>query len=93
MRGKPIILTNCEENIDNVITPLIHHRNTAEENDKNEGTLNIIYKDLDLMKDNVIFITIPSDPIYHRINAIYTDLVYVHIWCLFKGQNDKQSFQ
>eukprot|EP00105_Crassostrea_gigas_P044993 XP_019929141.1 PREDICTED: dynein beta chain, ciliary isoform X4 [Crassostrea gigas] len=36
MRGKPIILTNCEENIDNVITPLIHHRNTAEENDKNE---------------------------------------------------------
>lgn len=43
MRGKPIILTNCEENIDNVITPLIHHRNTAEENDKNEGTLNIYF--------------------------------------------------
>lgn len=59
MRGKPIILTNCEENIDNVITPLIHHRNTAEENDKNEGTLSILYKDPDLMKYNVIvsFIT------------------------------------
>nr|XP_022320176.1 dynein beta chain, flagellar outer arm-like isoform X6 [Crassostrea virginica] len=36
MRGKPILLTNCDENIDNVITPLIHHRNTAEENDKYE---------------------------------------------------------
>lgn len=51
MRGKPIILTNCEENIDNVITPLIHHRNTAEENDKNEGTYthySIVYKDPDL---------------------------------------------
>lgn len=59
MRGKPIILTNCEENIDNVITPLIHHRNTAEESDKNEGTgtLNILYKDLDLMKYNVIAFT------------------------------------
>ena len=39
MRGKPILLTNCDENIDNVITPLIHHRNTAEENDKYEGMM------------------------------------------------------
>ncbi|XP_056010102.1 uncharacterized protein LOC125667097 [Ostrea edulis] len=36
MRGKPILLMNCDQHIDNVITPLIHHRNTAEENDKEE---------------------------------------------------------
>lgn len=92
MRGKPIILTNCEENIDNVITPLIHHRNTAEENDKNEGTLNILYKDLDLMKYRTMwlhlhqnFIMIPSNHIYLKISVIYigTDLVYVHIWFIF----------
>lgn len=61
MRGKPIILTNCEENIDNVITPLIHHRNTAEENDKNEGTYTQYTLKrpafVDLMKYNVIVFT------------------------------------
>lgn len=39
MRGKPVLLRNCEEHIDNIITPLMHHRNTANENDKNEGEL------------------------------------------------------
>ena len=37
MRGKPVLLRNCEEHIDNIITPLMHHRNTANENDGNEG--------------------------------------------------------
>lgn len=54
MRGKLIILINCEENIDNVIIFFIYYRNIVEENDKNEGIFNIFYKDLDLMKYNVI---------------------------------------
>lgn len=54
MRGKFIILINCEENIDNVIIFFIYYRNIVEENDKNEGIFNIFYKDLDLMKYNVI---------------------------------------
>ncbi|KAL5020322.1 hypothetical protein ScPMuIL_003214 [Solemya velum] len=29
IHGKPVLLYNCEEHIDNVITPLMHHRNTA----------------------------------------------------------------
>ena len=37
MRGKPVLLRNCEEHIDNIITPLMHHRNTANEDDRNEG--------------------------------------------------------
>lgn len=37
MRGKFIILINCEENIDNVIIFFIYYRNIVEENDKNEG--------------------------------------------------------
>jgi hypothetical protein len=37
MRGKPVLLRNCQEHIDNIITPLMHHRNTAMEDDKNEG--------------------------------------------------------
>ncbi|XP_052258855.1 uncharacterized protein LOC127863384 isoform X2 [Dreissena polymorpha] len=36
MRGKPVLLRNCQEHIDNIITPLMHHRNTANEDDKNE---------------------------------------------------------
>lgn len=36
-RGKPVLLRNCEEHIDNIITPLIHHRNTARENNNDEG--------------------------------------------------------
>ncbi|KAK3108743.1 hypothetical protein FSP39_014630 [Pinctada imbricata] len=36
MRGKPVILRNCEEHIDNVITPLIHHRNTADQDNSDE---------------------------------------------------------
>ena len=40
MRGKPVLLRNCEENIDNIITPLMHHRNTANEDDRNEGMTN-----------------------------------------------------
>ena len=31
------LLRNCEEHIDNIITPLMHHRNTADEDDRNEG--------------------------------------------------------
>ena len=31
------LLRNCEEHIDNIITPLMHHRNTANEDDRNEG--------------------------------------------------------
>lgn len=37
MRGKPVILNNCEDHIDNIITPLMHHRNTANPKDKDEG--------------------------------------------------------
>lgn len=37
MRGKPVLLRNCQEHIDNIITPLMHHRNTAKEDDKDEG--------------------------------------------------------
>lgn len=44
MRGKPILLMNCDQHIDNVITPLIHHRNTAEENDKEEGNISFTHK-------------------------------------------------
>lgn len=42
MRGKLIILINCEENIDNVIIFFIYYRNIVEENDKNEGIFNIV---------------------------------------------------
>ena len=31
------LLRNCEEHIDNIITPLMHHRNTANVDDRNEG--------------------------------------------------------
>ena len=31
------VVGNCEEHIDNIITPLMHHRNTANEDDRNEG--------------------------------------------------------
>ena len=31
------LLRNCGEHIDNIITPLMHHRNTANEDDRNEG--------------------------------------------------------
>ena len=37
MRGKPVILNNCEDHIDNIITPLMHHRNTANPKDEEEG--------------------------------------------------------
>ena len=37
MRGKPVILNNCEDHIDNIITPLMHHRNTANPKDEDEG--------------------------------------------------------
>ena len=37
MRGKPVILKNCEEHVDNIITPLIHHRNTADQDETGEG--------------------------------------------------------
>ncbi|XP_052060514.1 uncharacterized protein LOC127700861 isoform X4 [Mytilus californianus] len=36
MRGKPVILNNCENHIDNIITPLMHHRNTANPQDQDE---------------------------------------------------------
>ena len=42
MRGKPVLLKNCEEHIDNIITPLMYHRNTANENDSNEGRLLLV---------------------------------------------------
>ena len=42
MRGKPVLLRNCEEHIDNIITPLMYHRNTANENDSNEGRLLLV---------------------------------------------------
>lgn len=58
MRGKFIILINCEENIDNVIIFFIYYRNIVEENDKNEGTyIQYILQRfvfVDLMKYNVI---------------------------------------
>ncbi|KAJ8316357.1 hypothetical protein KUTeg_006371 [Tegillarca granosa] len=36
MNGKPVLLRNCEEHIDNIITPLMHHRNTSIEFDTAE---------------------------------------------------------
>ena len=36
-RGGAGLLRNCEEHKDNIITPLMHHRNTANEDDRNEG--------------------------------------------------------
>ena len=42
MRGKPVLLRNCEEHIDNIITPLMYHRNTANENNNNEGRLLLV---------------------------------------------------
>ncbi|XP_023931015.1 dynein beta chain, ciliary-like [Lingula anatina] len=36
MKGRPVLLENCENNLDSMIMPLIHHRNTAYENDENE---------------------------------------------------------
>ncbi|KAJ8316217.1 hypothetical protein KUTeg_006231 [Tegillarca granosa] len=36
MNGKPVLLRNCEEHIDNIITPLMHHRNTSIELDTAE---------------------------------------------------------
>ena len=36
-RGGAGLLRNFEEHIDNIITPLMHHRNTANEDDRNEG--------------------------------------------------------
>ncbi|XP_071095883.1 uncharacterized protein [Haliotis cracherodii] len=42
-RGKPVLLRNCEEHIDNIITPLIHHRNTARENNNDEEPRMIMF--------------------------------------------------
>ena len=39
MRGRPVLLENCEEYIDSMVTPIVHHRNTAHENEENEGAL------------------------------------------------------
>ncbi|KAK6172547.1 hypothetical protein SNE40_016179 [Patella caerulea] len=42
-RGKPVLLRNCEEHIDNVITPLMHHRNTSAENGSDEDPRMIMF--------------------------------------------------
>nr|KAG5702033.1 hypothetical protein BaRGS_015768 [Batillaria attramentaria] len=42
-KGKPVILKNCEEVIDNFITPLIHHRNTTNVKDKEEEPRMIMF--------------------------------------------------
>ena len=39
MRGRPVLLENCEEYIDSMVTPIIHHRNTALVNEQDEGQL------------------------------------------------------
>lgn len=44
MRGKPVILNNCENHIDNIITPLMHHRNTANPKDEDEGKSGYVLK-------------------------------------------------
>ena len=36
-KGKPVLMKNCGDKIDNMIAPLVHHRNTAHENDTEEG--------------------------------------------------------
>ena len=36
-RGKPVLLRNCQEHVDNIIMPLMHHRNMANEKDEEEG--------------------------------------------------------
>ena len=43
MKGRPVLLENCENNLDSMIMPLIHHRNTAYENDENEGQLLMLF--------------------------------------------------
>ena len=35
MRGRPVMLENCEEYIDSMVTPIIQHRNTSQEHDEN----------------------------------------------------------
>nr|KAG5694047.1 hypothetical protein BaRGS_025626 [Batillaria attramentaria] len=42
-KGKPVILKNCEEVIDNFITPLIHHRNTTNVKDTEEEPRMIMF--------------------------------------------------
>ena len=36
-KGSPVLLRNCGDHIDNMIAPLVHHRNTAHECDREEG--------------------------------------------------------
>ncbi|CAH1797693.1 unnamed protein product [Owenia fusiformis] len=43
MKGKPLLLKHCEETIDNVIMPLIDHRNTSKEMEQTEESRMIIY--------------------------------------------------
>ncbi|XP_076457719.1 uncharacterized protein LOC143291635 isoform X3 [Babylonia areolata] len=42
-KGKPVVIKNCEEVIDNFITPLIHHRNTAMTKDREEDPRMILF--------------------------------------------------
>ena len=40
LQGHPLLLENCEETIDSLVTPIIQHQNTRAEEDHNtdEGT-------------------------------------------------------
>ncbi|GFO25145.1 dynein beta chain, ciliary-like, partial [Plakobranchus ocellatus] len=42
-KGKPVLMKNCGDRIDNMIAPLVHHRNTAHENDMEEEPRMILF--------------------------------------------------
>lgn len=37
MKGQPVLLANCSEQLDTMISPIIHHRNTAHQYEASEG--------------------------------------------------------
>ena len=43
MRGKSLLLENFEEYVDNLITPIIQHRNTTLQNEADEGRVTAKY--------------------------------------------------
>ena len=73
------LLRNCEEHIDNIITPLMHHRNTANEDDRNEGMCDWVESGEEGGRRIICFQVLLAVPcILCLLHAVYTGAVQLH---------------
>jgi len=49
-----VVIKNCDEVIDNFITPLIHHRNTTMTKDREEGQCDLLARLFQLLTERMM---------------------------------------